>query len=145
MQLIGQPNSTLLTHCRWACFPTYSAAAIVKWISSQKLPGISGVCRDFAHLAITFCRGLNIPARYAAGYLGEFDIPPQPLPMDFSSWFEVYLDHRWYTFDARHNVPRVGRILMTRGRDAVDTALTTAFKPVNLVNFKVWSDQVSEV
>ncbi len=102
-----------------------------------------GVCRDFAHLAITFCRCLNIPARYAAGYLGDIGVPPSPLPMDFSSWFEAYLDHQWYTFDARHNVPRVGRILMTRGRDAVDTALTTSFKPVNLVKFRVWTDEVS--
>ena len=112
----------------------------------------TGVCRDFAHLAITFCRCLNIPARYAAGYLGDFDIPPQPLPMDFSSWFEVYLDHRWYSFDARHNFPRVGRILMVRGRDAVDTALTTSFesinklfKTINLVKFAVWTDEVSEL
>ena len=105
----------------------------------------TGVCRDFAHLAITFCRCLNIPARYVAGYLGDIGVPPQPLPMDFSSWFEAYLDHRWYTFDARHNVPRLGRVLMARGRDAVDTALTTAFKPVNLVKFTVWSDQVPEV
>ncbi len=112
----------------------------------------TGVCRDFAHLAITFCRCLNIPARYAAGYLGDFDIPPQPLPMDFSSWFEVYLKHQWYTFDARHNEPRVGRILMVRGRDAVDTALTTSFEPINtsfepinLVKFAVWTDEVSEV
>ena len=105
----------------------------------------TGVCRDFAHLAVTFCRCLNIPARYSAGYLGELDIPPQPLPMDFSSWFEAYLDHRWYTFDARHNFPRLGRVLMARGRDAVDTALTTSFKPVNLVKFTVWTDEVPEV
>ncbi len=105
----------------------------------------TGVCRDFAHLAITFCRCLNIPARYVAGYLGDIDIPPQPSPMDFSSWFEVYLNHRWYTFDARHNVPRVGRILMVRGRDAVDTALTTSFESINLVKFAVWTDEVSEV
>ena len=105
----------------------------------------TGVCRDFAHLAITFCRCLNIPARYAAGYLGDIDIPPQPLPMDFSSWFEVYLDHRWYTFDARHNFPRAGRILMVRGRDAVDAALTTSFDPIDLVEFTVWTDEVSEV
>ena len=105
----------------------------------------TGVCRDFAHLAVTLCRCLNIPARYAAGYLGDIDIPPQSSPMDFSSWFEVYLDHQWYTFDARYNVPRVGRILMVRGRDAVDTALTTSFQPINLVKFTVWTDEVSEV
>jgi transglutaminase-like putative cysteine protease len=101
-----------------------------------------GVCRDFAHLAVTFCRCLNIPARYAAGYLGEIDVPPTNSPMDFSSWFEVYLDHQWYTFDARHNFPRVGRVLISRGRDAVDTALTTSFKAVNLVNFRVWTDEI---
>jgi transglutaminase-like putative cysteine protease len=105
----------------------------------------TGVCRDFAHLAITFCRCLNIPARYAAGYLGDIDIPPQSSPMDFSSWFEVYLDHQWYTFDARHNVPRVGRLLMSRGRDAVDTALTTSFQPINLVKFTVWTDEIPQL
>ncbi|MDJ0590654.1 MAG: transglutaminase family protein [Pleurocapsa sp. MO_226.B13] len=105
----------------------------------------TGVCRDFAHLAITFCRCLNIPARYAAGYLGDIGIPPQTLPMDFSSWFEVYLDRRWYTFDARYNIPRMGRILMVRGRDAVDTAFTTSFEPINLVEFTVWTDEISEV
>ncbi len=107
----------------------------------------TGVCRDFAHLAITLCRCLNIPARYAAGYLGDIGIPPQSSPMDFSSWFEVYLDHQWYTFDARYNVPRIGRILMVRGRDAVDTALTTFFssEQINLVEFTVWTDEVAEV
>ncbi len=75
----------------------------------------TGVCRDFNHLALTFCRCMNIPARYASGYLGDFGVPPQPVPMDFSGWFEVYLGGRWYTFDARHNVPRIGRVLMARG------------------------------
>jgi transglutaminase-like putative cysteine protease len=103
----------------------------------------TGVCRDFMHLAIAFCRCLNIPARYASGYLGYIGIPPQPVPMDFSAWFEVYLDHQWYTFDARYNTPRIGRILMTRGRDAVDTALTTAFGEVNLTRFTVWTSEVS--
>lgn len=103
----------------------------------------TGVCRDFTHLAITFCRCLDIPARYAAGYLGDIGVPPQGLPMDFSAWFEVYLDHQWYTFDARHNVPRIGRVLMVRGYDAVDTALITSFKPMNLLEFKVWTNEVS--
>lgn len=102
----------------------------------------TGVCRDFTHLAIAFCRCLDIPARYVAGYLGDIGIPDQGLPMDFSAWFEVYLDHQWYTFDARHNVPRVGRLVMVRGRDAVDTALMTAFKPINLLEFKVWTDEI---
>ena len=91
-----------------------------------------GVCRDFTHLAITFCRCLNIPARYATGYLGDIGVPVSPLPMDFSAWFEAYLGGRWYTFDARHNTPRIGRILMARGRDAVDVALTTTFGPTIL-------------
>lgn len=102
-----------------------------------------GVCRDFSHLAITFCRCMNIPARYATGYLGDIGIPPVPYPMDFSAWFEVYLSGRWWTFDARHNKPRIGRILMARGRDATDVALTTTFGSSNLTGFKVWTDEVS--
>jgi transglutaminase-like putative cysteine protease len=105
----------------------------------------TGVCRDFMHLAVTFCRCLHIPARCAAGYLGYIDVPPQPAPIDFSGWFEVYLDHQWYTFDARHNIPRVGRILMVRGRDAVDTAFITSFGQVNLEQFTVWTKEVSPV
>ena len=88
-----------------------------------------GVCRDFTHLAITFCRCMNIPARYATGYLGDIGVPSPDAPMDFSAWFEVYLGGRWHTFDARHNIPRIGRVLMARGRDAVDVALTTSFGP----------------
>lgn len=103
-----------------------------------------GVCRDFMHLAITFCRCLNIPARYATGYLGDIGVPPAPFPMDFSAWFEVFLDGRWYTCDARHNEPRVGRVLMARGRDAVDVALTTSFGPTQLEKFTVWTDEVAE-
>ena len=86
-----------------------------------------GVCRDFTHLAITFCRCLNIPARYCTGYLGDIGVPPMPSPMDFSAWFEAYLGGQWYAFDARNNVPRIGRVLMARGRDAADVALTTSF------------------
>jgi transglutaminase-like putative cysteine protease len=104
----------------------------------------AGVCRDFSHLALTFCRCLNIPARYATGYLGDIGIPPQPYPMDFSGWFEAYLDGRWHTFDARHNVPRIGRVLMAHGRDAVDVALTTSFGTTRLEKFAVWTDEVSE-
>jgi transglutaminase-like putative cysteine protease len=104
----------------------------------------AGVCRDFMHLAITFCRCMNIPARYATGYLGDIGIPPQPYPMDFSAWFEVYLGGRWYTFDARHNTPRIGRVLMATGRDATDVALTTSFGPATLEKFTVWTDEVSE-
>ena len=102
-----------------------------------------GVCRDFQHLAITFCRCLNIPARYATGYLGDIGVPVSPAPMDFSAWFEVYLDHTWWTFDARHNVPRIGRVLMATGADATDVALTTSFGTAQLQSFKVVTDEVS--
>ena len=103
-----------------------------------------GVCRDFTHLAITFCRCMNIPARYATGYLGDIGVPPVPDPMDFSAWFEVYLNHRWYTFDARHNRQRIGRVVMARGRDASDVALTTVFGSHLLTNFHVITDEVLE-
>ena len=102
-----------------------------------------GVCRDFTHLAVTLCRCLNIPARYATGYLGDIGVRPAPFPMDFSAWFEVYLGGAWHTFDARHNVPRIGRVLMARGRDAVDVALTTSFGPTTLERFEVWTEEVS--
>ncbi len=102
----------------------------------------TGVCRDFAHLALTFCRCMGIPARYCTGYMGDIGIPPEPFPMDFSGWFEVYLSGKWYTFDARHDVPRIGRILMATGRDAADVALTTSFGRMNLVKFVVVSDEV---
>jgi len=103
-----------------------------------------GVCRDFAHLAITLCRCMNIPARYCTGYLGDIGVPPEDTPMDFSAWFEVYLGDRWYTFDARHNIPRIGRILMARGRDATDVAITTSFGPNTLAGFMVHTDEVPE-
>jgi transglutaminase-like putative cysteine protease len=102
-----------------------------------------GVCRDFAHLAITLCRCMNIPARYCTGYLSDIGKPPPYLPMDFSAWFEAYLDDGWYTFDPRNNTPRIGRILIARGRDAVDVALTTSFGPSTLVSFKVWTDEIT--
>ncbi len=101
-----------------------------------------GVCRDYAHLAIAFCRCMNIPARYCTGYLGDIGVPPPYGPMDFSAWFDVYLGGQWYTFDARNNVPRIGRVLMARGRDAADAALTTTFGPNTLTSFKVWTDEV---
>jgi transglutaminase-like putative cysteine protease len=101
-----------------------------------------GVCRDFAHLAVTLCRCMNIPARYCTGYLGDIGIPPVDAPMDFSAWFDVYLGGEWHTFDARHNKPRIGRILMARGRDATDTALTTSFGPAVLASFQVRTDEV---
>jgi transglutaminase-like putative cysteine protease len=100
-----------------------------------------GVCRDFQHLAVTFCRCLNIPARYATGYLGDIGVPPAP-PGDFSAWFEAYLGDRWWTFDARFNTPRIGRILMAIGRDATDVAITTAFGNALLLNFQVITDEI---
>jgi transglutaminase-like putative cysteine protease len=103
----------------------------------------TGVCRDFQHLAITFCRCLNIPARYATGYLGDIGVPNVP-PPDFSAWFEVYLQDRWWTFDARNNKPRIGRVLMALGRDAADVAITTSFGTSWLKNFTVVSDEVAQ-
>ncbi len=102
-----------------------------------------GVCRDFQHLAVTMCRALNIPARYATGYLGDIGVPVGATPMDFSAWFEVYLEDRWWTFDARHNQPRIGRVLMATGRDASDVAMTTSFGMANLTHFTVVSEQVA--
>jgi transglutaminase-like putative cysteine protease len=100
-----------------------------------------GVCRDFQHLAVTLCRCLNIPARYATGYLGDIGVPPAPSPMDFSAWFEVFLENRWWTFDARHNTPRIGRVLMATGRDAADVAITTSFGSAYLKKFEVVTDE----
>jgi transglutaminase-like putative cysteine protease len=98
-----------------------------------------GVCRDFAHLAITLCRCMNIPARYVNGYLGDIGVPEDPTPMDFNAWIEVFLDGKWYTFDPRHNMPRIGRIVIARGRDATDVPLLHSFGPHRLVMFKVWT------
>lgn len=102
-----------------------------------------GVCRDFQHLAITFCRALNMPARYVTGYLGDIGIPPVPYPMDFSAWFEVFLDGRWWTFDARHNTPRIGRVLIATGLDATDVAITTSFGRARLAHFKITTDEIA--
>jgi transglutaminase-like putative cysteine protease len=104
----------------------------------------NGVCRDFQHLAIALCRCMNIPARYATGYLGDIGVPPAPVPMDFSAWFEVFLGGRWWTFDARHNMPRIGRVLMGVGRDAADVAITTSFGYAELTKFSVVSDEVRD-
>jgi len=102
-----------------------------------------GVCRDYAHLAVTFCRCLNIPARYCTGYLSDIGVPPPHGVMDFAGWFEAYLDGRWYTFDARNNTPRIGRVLIARGRDAVDVAISTTFGPNKLTGFTVWTDEIT--
>jgi transglutaminase-like putative cysteine protease len=103
-----------------------------------------GVCRDFAHLAVAFCRCMNIPARYCTGYLGDIGVPAVDSPMDFSAWFEAYVGGRWYTFDARHNQPRIGRIVIAKGRDAADVAITTSFGPSKLVSFKVVTEEVEQ-
>jgi len=102
-----------------------------------------GVCRDFTHLAVTLCRCLNIPARYATGYLGDIGVPRDPNPMDFSAWFEVYLGGRWHTFDARHNARRIGRLVMAYGRDAADAAFTTSYGPHILSHFSVVTEEVT--
>ena len=101
-----------------------------------------GVCRDFQHLAITFCRCLNIPARYTAGYLGDIGVAAAPYPMDFSAWFEAYLEDRWWTFDARHNRSRIGRVLLATGLDATDVAITTSFGQAKLRQFDVVTDEI---
>jgi transglutaminase-like putative cysteine protease len=104
----------------------------------------SGVCRDFAHLAIAFCRCMNIPARYCTGYLGDTGtLPPYGVP-DLAAWMEVYLGGAWYIFDPRNNVPRIGRVLIARGRDAADVAIATTFGPNTLESFKIWTDEVAE-
>ena len=102
----------------------------------------TGVCRDYAHLAVAFCRCMNIPARYCTGYLGDIGIPKSDAPMDFAAWFEAFLDGTWYTFDARNNSPRIGRVLIARGRDAADVAISNSFGTNTLVSFKVLSDEV---
>ncbi len=101
----------------------------------------SGVCRDFNHLALTFCRCMGIPARYVTGYLGDIGVPASQTPMDFSGWFEAYLGGEWYTFDARNNTPRIGRVVMARGRDAVDVAMSTSFGPTTLETFLVITEE----
>ena len=104
-----------------------------------------GVCRDFTHLAVAFCRCMNIPARYCNGYLGDIGVPPDPAPMDFNAWFEVFLGGRWLTLDARHNTPRIGRILIARGMDAADVAMVTAFGNHMLRKFEVTTEEVLPV
>ncbi len=105
----------------------------------------TGVCRDYAHLAVALCRCMNIPARYCTGYLTDIGIPPPYAPMDFAGWFEAFLGGQWHTFDPRNNVPRMGRVLVARGRDAADVAISTTFGPNKLESFRVWADQVVPV
>jgi len=104
----------------------------------------TGVCRDFAHLAITFCRSMNIPTRYCTGYLSDLGTPPPYGVGDFAAWFEAWIGGRWHTFDPRNNEPRVGRILMARGRDAADVAIATTFGPNTLESFRVWTDEIPD-
>ncbi len=117
----------------WAC-PTKSA-----W---EVMEEGRGVCRDFAHLCIALCRAVNVPARYCTGYLGDIGVAPSAAPMDFAGWSEVFLGGRWYVVDPRNLVPRVGRVLIARGRDAADVAITTTFGPNDLRDFRVWADEV---
>jgi transglutaminase-like putative cysteine protease len=108
----------------------------------QALEERTGVCRDYAHLAVTFCRCMNIPARYCTGYLGDIGMPPPYGVMDLAAWFDVYLGGRWYTFDARNNMPRIGRVLIARGRDAADVAIITTFGPNMLESFQVFTEEI---
>jgi len=101
-----------------------------------------GVCRDYAHLALTLCRCMNIPARYVNGYIPDIGVPPPDSPMDFCAWIEVYLGGAWRTFDPRNNIPRIGRVVIARGRDAADVPLINSFGPHVLESFKVWADEV---
>jgi len=103
-----------------------------------------GVCRDLAHLAIAFCRAMNVPARYATGYLGDIGVPPVDAPMDFAGCMEVYLEGAWHTFDPRNNARRIGRLMIARGRDAADVAISTSFGPSYLQLFRVWTDEISD-
>ena len=103
----------------------------------------TGVCRDYAHLAVAFCRAMNIPARYCTGYLGDMGTPPPWGVGDFAAWFEAYIGGDWHLFDPRNNIPRIGRVLMARGRDASDVAIATTFGPNTLESFKVWADEVT--
>ena len=102
----------------------------------------TGVCRDFAHLALTFCRCMGIPARYCTGYLGDIGVPIVG-EMDFSAWFEAYLGGRWYAFDPRNHIRRIGRVLIAQGRDATDAAISNAFGTATLAGFKVISEDLA--
>jgi transglutaminase-like putative cysteine protease len=122
---------------------SYAHARQTRTASEALAEGV-GVCRDFTHLAVTLCRCLNIPARYCNGYLGDIGVPPDPAPMDFNAWLEAYLGDRWFTFDPRHNRPRIGRILISRGRDAADIPMITSFGSHRLTPFAVISEEINE-
>jgi transglutaminase-like putative cysteine protease len=122
---------------------SYPEARPTRTASEALAEGV-GVCRDFTHLAVALCRCLNIPARYCNGYLGDIGVPPDPAPMDFNAWFEAFIGGRWFTFDARHNQPRIGRILIARGRDAGDIPMITTFGPHALARFVVVTEEIKE-
>ena len=117
----------------------HASATMTAWEAFNKG---KGVCRDYAHLAITFCRCMNIPARYCTGYLSDIGTPPPWAVGDFAGWFEAYLGGSWHMFDPRNNVPRIGRVLIAQGRDAADVPITQTFGPNTLISFKVWTDEV---
>jgi len=156
-------ETDLLTEAAWSLFGNVPAGwarvqAVVDYVHSHIKFGYEhanptktayqvwkeprGVCRDFAHLGIAFCRALNIPARYCTGYLGDIGVPPVDAPMDFSGWFEAFIGDTWYTFDPRNRIPRIGRVLIARGRDAADVAISTTFGVNTLESFRVWTDEV---
>lgn len=118
-----------------------STSSTTGWDAYQQR---QGVCRDFAHLGVSFCRALNYPARYVCGYLPEINVVPDPAPMDFHAWFEVFMDGSWHTFDARHNIPRTGRVLIGSGRDAIDVALATIYGGAQMTGMEVWAAQVED-
>jgi transglutaminase-like putative cysteine protease len=156
-------QSDLLVQPAWELFgatqPTWSRVqAVCDWVhtnvnyeTGSSDPTVTamdvlqrrvGVCRDFALLATGLCRALNIPARYTFGYLPDIGVEPPDIAMDFHAWFEAYLGGRWYSFDARHNVPRVGRVVVGHGRDAVDVAMATQYAATSLTAMTVWADEV---
>jgi transglutaminase-like putative cysteine protease len=124
----------------WKVTFNYSAARPTKTAMDVFTERV-GVCRDFQHLAVTLSRCMNIPARYVTGYLGDIRVPYSG-PGDFSAWYQVWLGGRWWDMDARHNEPRLGRILMATGRDAADVAITTSFAVANLTHFYVESNEI---
>jgi transglutaminase-like putative cysteine protease len=125
-------------HIRYGVYSTPLTTAVDAYVAQ------GGMCRDFAHLGVTFCRALNIPARYVFGYMPDVSLPPPYPPMDFHAWFEVYLGDRWWTFDARFNTPRIGRVPIGRGRDAVDVAMVTTWGAAQLTQMTVWADVVTD-
>lgn len=129
-------------HLYGAC--VYGSGSTSATTASQALASGRAVCRDFAHMGVAYCRALNIPARYVCGYLPDIDIKPDPVPMDFHAWFEAFIDGQWRTFDARHNRPRAGRIIIAQGRDASDVAFTTTFGNARLTSMTVWADEAPD-